>query len=223
MVAPAGSVIVLFRRHPILLESDSLRTHCTVQVDVPYEVSFKGEATATSESLLLPFVTYPCAEAEEIRRHLYSIVTALGVSREEHSLSASLEFLEILRLLDKAARQQRGNTNPASLVSYKVKHYIAQYFHRPITLSEIAQALEKTPNYVNRLFREANGITINQYISREKVQHIATLIRNHKVPFRAACHSVGITDTDYGYRLFKKHTGVTPGQYLKGDIYSQND
>ena len=31
--------------------------------------------------------------------------------------------------------------------------------------------------------------------------------------FKSACESAGITDVSYGYRLFKKQMGITPGEY----------
>ena len=110
-------------------------------------------------------------------------------------------------------------SSPSSLIGYRVKRYIAEHLYLPITLAELSTVFGKTPNYINRLFREANGITINQYINRERVQLIASLIRYSGVSFKTACENAGITDVTYGYRLFKKHTGVTPKQYLQSNSY----
>ncbi len=223
LYAPTGSIFVLFRHLPITLRSinHAPQSHCTVQVAFNYDLTLlRDEAVPEQSGILLPFVTLPCAETEEIKKLLYTIVSDMGISREENGLSSSLGFLEIMRRLDRMARKAHNqNSSAASITSYRVKKYIAHNIGENITLNDIAEALNKTPNYINRLFREANGITINQYISKEKVELIATLIRKQNLSFKTACDNVGITDTAYGYRLFKKHMGVTPGQYLSGDIH----
>jgi methylphosphotriester-DNA--protein-cysteine methyltransferase len=35
--------------------------------------------------------------------------------------------------------------------------------------------------------------------------------------FRDACENVSITDLSHGYRLFKRHMGVTPKQYISAE------
>ena len=218
---PTGSVIVLFRELPILLHSDSYHAHCTVHVDVPHTLSLQENISSTqTQGLLLPFVSLPCPENELIKKKLFSIISRIGVSREENAFRCSLDFLEILNLLNTVATRSQTPESVSTNISYKVKQYVTTNMDRPLSLADISTALGKTPNYINRLFREANGITIIQYIRREKVHRIVSLISKQQLSFKTACENVGITDTAYGYRLFKKYTGVTPNQYLQSALHT---
>ena len=40
--------------------------------------------------------------------------------------------------------------------------------NRNILLTELGEVLSKTPNYLNAVFKKVNGITIKQYINKEK-------------------------------------------------------
>lgn len=224
MTAPAGSVLVLFRELPLVVTSTAYQSHSTVQVDCDCSaLVFHTEGVPQANTLLLPFVTPPCAENEIIKKKLHTIISARGISREDNEFHAALEFLEVLRLLDKAARTACQSSKHASPLGYQIKRFIAQNLNRAISLNDIAEELKKTPNYLNRVFREVNGVTITQYINQQKAERIASLISKQKISFKLACDNVGITDITYGYRLFKKHIGVTPKQYIHGASLSNTD
>lgn len=217
--APEGSVFVLFRHLPVKLSSiDNLpQSHCTVQVAFEYEFTLLEESDEIPDSkgILLPFVTYACPETEYIKNELYSIVSDMGTSRGENNLACSLSFLNIMRILDKHSRKKMTKqTSPSSLITHKVKKYITENINKNISLNKIGHELNLTPGYINHTFKAYTGIPVKQYVNNEKIKKIAELIQNRDLTFKTACLNVGIDDISYGYRMFKKHTGVTPGEFL---------
>ena len=130
--------------------------------------------------------------------------------------------LGILSKIDRIGRRQAATESTTSLWEYKIKEYIARYIHKNITLGDIAAALQKTPNYLNSVFHEATGTSIHRYINGEKVKRIAEILENREMSFQDACAAVAITDVSYGYRLFKKHMGVTMRSYLSGERKQKN-
>ena len=220
-VAP-GSVAVIFRTMPFSIRAvdGALHRHCSVQLQFDYRLSLLDDTTpppAEFEGLLLPLILPPCAEAENIRKELYTIVSELGVSRCEREFPAALTALGILARLDGLQRQKSITGNTSSIWEYRIKQYIARHLHTDITLSDIAEALGKTPNYLGSVFRAATGSSILQYINGEKVRRIAEMMETREMPFKTACAAVGITDVAYGYRLFKQYMGVPMRTYLSGE------
>ena len=71
-----------------------------------------------------------------------------------------------------------------------------------------------TPNYINSVFKKRQGISIRQYINKEKVSLICELMHHRGVSFKIACENAGIFDVSYGYRLFKKSMGITTKEFL---------
>lgn len=225
---PERSVFVLFRHLPITLKSidGKPQSHCTVQAEFEYDFSLITEPCEIKREngFLLPFVVLPCNETEEIKRELYSIVSDMGISRSENGFSSSIRFLNIMLKLDRLAKQENQNKESASsIIIYKVKQYVAKNINKDISLPEIGKSLSLSHNYINQVFKNGVGIPIKQYVNSEKIKKIAELMQKQGLSFKTACANVGLEDISYGYRLFKKHMGVTPGKFLSGDTHNKTD
>lgn len=222
MLAKEGSIVIILRQLPLVLSSspDKPQSHTTVQAEVNFDLEIfeETEKAVDACALILPFITEPCVETEEIRKDLYSIVSDIGESREKNSFVCSLRLIGVMQKIDRVAKTQKKARKNASLdISYKVKKYVVENIEKSISLIEIAKYLGKTPNYINYAFKKATGITIKQYINKEKINKIAHMIKNQNVTFEKACQSVGVRDVSYGYRMFKKHTGMTTKEFMAGD------
>lgn len=221
--APAGSILVLFRHVPFRLSctDGSAQDYCSIQVYADYSFDFiedSDDFPAGFSGLSLPVVTLPSGDTEQIKKDMYAIVSSLSISRELYSTCATMALCGILYKLDALYRQKlhRGK----STFSYwedRIKRYVAGHIQSQITLKDLAQTMGKTPNYLNSVFSEAAGISIHQYINREKMRLAATLMETRQLSFQDACENVGITDLSHGYRLFKRHVGVTPKKYMSGE------
>lgn len=159
-----------------------------------------------------------------MKKLLYGAVSDLGISRQEHAFCAALAGLSILQMLSGIYRKQiRVAQSSASLLQYRIKEYIAANINRPLNLEEIAAQVDKTPNHVNHVFREECGVSIHRYINEARVRRISDLMQTQAMSFAQACESVGIADICYGYRLFRKHMGITPREYMLGKQYLPED
>ena len=216
-----GSLLVLFRQLPIRLYStDGMpQSHCSVQILAEGTFRLLEEDEPPPEAfggLVLPFVLPPGEECEAIRRELFAIVSELGASREIHGFAASLRAMGILARINALCRGSQPSAAGASPLDLRIKRYIAGRLDRSVSLQELGEQLGRSSNYLNSVFRRHNGISIHQYILREKVRLMAELMENNGLSFRDACRNVGIDEVNYGYRLFKKQMGMTPGAYLQG-------
>lgn len=221
-IAP-GSIVLIFRNAPFELSSAEagLHRHCCIQLQMDYDVTILGDDKQPPQGhggLLLPLILPPCAETENIKKELYTIVSNIGVSREDYELSAAAVALGILAQLDQRWRRQADIKNVSSeLWEYRIKQYITAHIQEDISLESVSKALGRTPNYLNSVFRDATGNTIRRYINSEKVRIIAEMMKFRGMSFKTACASMSITDVAYGYRLFKQYTGVTTRTYLSGE------
>lgn len=226
--APAGSVLILFRHVPFLLCSaqDTPQDYCSIQIYADYSFSLLEDGEdfpADFGGLALPIVMQPGSEAELIKKDMYSIVSNLSVSRSEYSFGAVMSACGILSRLDTYYRQkQHHGKSSSSYWEYKIKRYLADHIHKIVTLEELAGAMNKTPNYLNSVFSRATGIGIHQYMNREKMRLIAALMEEQRLSFGEACENVGITDLSHGYRLFKRHMGITPKEYMAAERMRMN-
>ena len=218
-----GSVALFFRNAPFELCSaeNGLHRHCSVQLQMDYDVKIledDEQLPLEHSGLLLPLILPPCAEAENIKKELYTIVSNIGISRAEYELPAVAAALGILAQLDQHQRCQVDAKNlSGGFWEHRIKQYIASHIQEEISLESIAREFARTPNYLNSVFRDATGSTIRRYINGEKVRIMAELMKFRGMSFKTACASVAITDASYGYRLFKKYTGLTTRTFLSGE------
>lgn len=217
--AVPGSVFLLCRSLPIRLYSmdNTPHSHCSIQLKGSFCADvFKDNSTSPDglPSLLLPLVLPPSAEAERIGRTLHQIIAKLQASRPLNAHSCALSAMGILADLDNSYREQLSDTLPSSvMLSTKVKAYIDSHIQQEVSLGLLADSMGRSPNYLNSIFKQTNGIPIRQYINQRKAILIAELMVNKGADFRTACENAGISDIAYGYRLFKKQLGTTPQQY----------
>ena len=227
MLAEPGSIFVLIRTLPLTIKAEkgSMHTHCTVELISDFEfelVRDKTEIPPDYPGLVLPFVTPPCPETERMKKKLYSVVSELSVSGNTAGFTSSLCCMGILEEINSIYKSKSLNdTKDSSILCYKIRRYISEHLNESIHLSDISNHLGKTSVYLNSVFKKENGTTIHQYINREKIRIISELMENKGLPFKTACENAGITDVSYGYRMFKKHTGITPAHY-KGSFRHVN-
>lgn len=219
--AHEGDIFVLFRHLPIKLYTHGYKqqSHCTVQLEFDYTFKLvELSEPFADDGIILPFLTKQCSLTKEIKRDLYGIVHQVSASPDRHSFSAALKTIEIMKKLDSIARETSEKTNPThSHIASLVENYVNNNVYKKIRLSDISVAIGKSPNYINFAFKKAKGTTITKYINEEKISVITTLMKKQNMHFSEACNSVGILDYSYGYRLFKKHTGLTPNMFLKSE------
>lgn len=217
-VIPSGGIAVIPRNLPFAFETTDGKPneHCSVQLKMVYTVRIledSDQPPAEFSGLLLPLVLPPSPDTETIKKDLYAIVSDMDLSRRERESAAAVTALGILGKLDRLRHRQSLAGDTASLWAYRIKQYVSRHVHEEITLGDIAAALGKTPNYLNSVFREATGSPIHRYIGGEKVRLITELLETRTLSFKAACAAVSIDDVSYGYRLFKKYTGLTTRAY----------
>jgi len=227
--AAPGSVFILCRQLPFCLRTvdNSPHSHCSIQLQGSFDMTLFQNTPDQSNrqpGLLLPIVMPASAEAERIGRTMHRIIASLQASRTENGQSCALATMGILADLDISFRKQLFDCQPSSvLLSARIKEYIDSRLHTDVTLAELAQALGRSANYLNAIFKQVNGIPIRQYINRRKAILIAELMVNKNVDFRTACENAAITDVAYGYRLFKKQMGTTPQKYVVSAFHDRHD
>lgn len=88
------------------------------------------------------------------------------------------------------------------------------YTHR-LTLGTLARDLGRQPAYLGRLFREEVGLTVQEDITRARMENAAVQVRS-SVKVEAVALSIGYRSKKNFYRQFKRRFGCTPEMYRHG-------
>lgn len=95
-----------------------------------------------------------------------------------------------------------------------VKNYIYDNYTKEITLSEMADMIGVTSQYLSKLFKEETGYNFTTWINTIRINKAREIMDKGNVNVGEIAYLVGYNDSNYFSRAFKKYTQMTPSQYI---------
>ncbi|HHV11357.1 MAG TPA: helix-turn-helix transcriptional regulator [Clostridiales bacterium] len=118
---------------------------------------------------------------------------------------ASIVFAELVK---KYAEHRSSNSHVEDS-----KKYIAQNIFKKISLSDVAKALQVNASYLSKLFSRTEGMTISEYIQREKVNLAKNMLKFSDRSVYEISEYLNMSSHSYLTSTFKKYVGLTPQEY----------
>ncbi|MGL4737072.1 MAG: response regulator transcription factor [Cellulosilyticaceae bacterium] len=91
--------------------------------------------------------------------------------------------------------------------------FINQNYTKDITIREVSESLNLSPNYISQLFKKETGSTYTKYLTQLRVEKAKQLLVQSNLSINEICEQVGYNDYFYFLKIFKKYVGVSPGKY----------
>ena len=102
------------------------------------------------------------------------------------------------------------------LIKSKVIPYLEEHFAEAIPVPDIAAYAALNPQYLMRVFKKETGLSILEYVTELRMKKAAEILRETDWNNELIAERCGYISTNYFIRLFKKHYGMTPGEYRRG-------
>lgn len=200
----------------------------------PWLVGYVSFAGTQIPALLDHFGIHPCkpADCPDVETVWSSLdeLWELADANEEHVewdgarvLYGLLLDLEKMKLAKSPAREVAApaESDPAGAVVRQTAQYLNEHFTKNISLSNVAQSLGYSHQYLNRLFRQSYGLSMLQYVQKMRLEQAVDLMKSQAgMPVKDIAKHVGM-ETNYFIRMFRKATGKTPDQYRREMLQSQ--
>lgn len=100
-----------------------------------------------------------------------------------------------------------------SYVRAKIQAYIAENYHRDISMQDVAQAMNYSEAYFCKLFKECFQVNFSAYLNEYRIEKAKKLLADTNGGIREISAACGYSDPNYFARAFKRITGVTPSDY----------
>lgn len=88
--------------------------------------------------------------------------------------------------------------------------------------TQLAEELHYDYNYLSNLFSSVEGITLEQYIIRQKIEKVKELLFYDELSLSEIAHKLGYSSVAHLSGQFKKITGLTPSELKKSRQVSAN-
>lgn len=119
-------------------------------------------------------------------------------------------YHEIIKILSSIATDRKVTPLP---YYEKILSYIKAHYREKITVSALAEEAYISESHFYSIFRKDFGISPISYINNYRLSKAVELIVNTDKTFTEICTSVGIDDSIYFNKLFKKTYNMTPTEY----------
>ena len=94
-----------------------------------------------------------------------------------------------------------------------VMDLIDNSIYKKISVEDICKKLNYSKTYLSKIFKEATGHTILEYIIRKKIKEAKLLIREQKYSFTEISDMLCFDNPHYFSTVFKRITNMTPTKY----------
>lgn len=145
---------------------------------------------------------------------------ALAFAQKEASMAEVLTLCKVTELLSVLCDvSEKGTTEKAISTTgnpavNKILDYLNNHFTKELTLDTISQNFGVDKSYLSHLFKEHVGISVWNYVIFRRISFFNELI-DSGMNIEAASLRSGFNNYSNFFRLYKKHTGITPIQYKK--------
>lgn len=93
------------------------------------------------------------------------------------------------------------------------RQYVLVHYKEAITVGEIADYVERSPNYVSAIFKKKTGESLSQFINKEKISAAKNILRYSNMDVATVSNFLSFSSQAYFGKVFKEVTGTTPKKY----------
>lgn len=105
------------------------------------------------------------------------------------------------------------NNNNMKLLMRRAIDYIDAHYCEEVTLNQLSQKLYVSNYYLSRMFKKELGVNFIDYLNELRIKKAKLLLANAKYKTYEVAEAVGVPNSHYFSKLFKKYVGMTASEY----------
>jgi len=95
----------------------------------------------------------------------------------------------------------------------QTSRFVEERLEKKITLDDIADAVHVNRSYLSRIYKQKTGENLFEMINRRRIDRAKEYIHDGNKKIYEIASLVGLEDTAYFSRVFKRYTGYSPKEY----------
>ena len=122
----------------------------------------------------------------------------------------SIISLQLMEFLNRLILEGEGNESD---IIRQAKAWIADRIDEKISLVEISKAIHVSEFYFCKIFKQATGMTLTEYVNRQRIELAKGELKNTEKPVTEIAYAVGFQSLSPFNRSFLKYVGESPRLY----------
>jgi len=107
---------------------------------------------------------------------------------------------------------KNAKTSRCHYLAAAAKEYIDKHFNEEISLEDVSRAVNLSPQYFSRFFKQETGENFIDYLTQVRINKAIELLKDKNHTIKEVCFMIGYNDPNYFSRIFKKVTGYSPSE-----------
>lgn len=157
---------------------------------------------------------------------MYSINVRISQPDDNRTLSTMLYECRTLeqfqsffeQLLTRSAESIRHKKTENDYITSFVTDYVNRNFGGDLSLDVLAEKLNITGAYLSTYYKEKTGVNISDYVNTVRMNKAMELLKDTDLKVQDIAQLIGYYSIASFNRMFKKHTGFTPGEYRRSNV-----
>ena len=161
-----------------------------------------------------PVVLHRCPVEPLFREFIQTAFTSGSDTRRTFHQCALL-FHRILTVL----YDTKPHTPAISSEAVILRQALDKAVSGSISISQLARAIGRSPDYTTKLFKKTFHITPYAYLLQQKLAAAQNLLQNTTLPVQEIARQLGYDDAHYFSNVFKAQFGVSPRAYRQSKTF----
>lgn len=145
----------------------------------------------------------------------YAIETMIEEKDKDSQVFAPLIQLILARLLPKLVLKKERKAERQE-TTFEIVKYVAKHFREPLTLDNLAGALDISRYHASHIFSERIGESFTHFINKFRLSYACSKLRDTQLSVAEIALDAGFESERTFFRTFKQGLGITPLNYRKG-------
>lgn len=211
--------------YPIYIETSMREALCTMdsglvlKIMLDFILYFKSGAVYSPREVKESFIRFLWSIINVIKEIDYETFCNIEQQKLLEQVMSAVTYQELECFMecfmDLITRLHGGDMKNQSLITQRVKSLIHEFYNQGITLDEIADKLQRTPEYLGSQFHKETGMTYSIYLRDYRILKAKELLIGTRLKSYEVASQVGYNDPKYFAKVFKRVTGDQPVDYRK--------
>lgn len=148
------------------------------------------------------------------QRKFIAAPQVMGLSNAGRMGVLMADFRDQVKILTDLLQQECVRKRYSDSIS-KAVSYLEEHYAEDITLNDLAEHVHLNRSYLSMRFKKEVGDTIQGWLLEFRLKKAEKLLSGSNAQIQQICSEVGIPDSAYFSRQFRKYAGVSPLEYRK--------
>lgn len=145
----------------------------------------------------------------------YSISDSYLLHLDETESIEEIQFLSLSAFREYCQVMQDWRLQSCRMEIKQCCEYILMHIHEPISLTELAELVNLSPNHLSALFLKETSFRPTEYIRAQKLNYARYILDNYSPTIATLANLLAFPSPSAFARQFKQQYGLTPTEYQR--------